>query len=161
MNLRTRADAEQEERERLAPYAEKRGDSRGRLHPEPEHAYRTAFARDRDRILWSPALRRLANKTQLFPVGSDDNLRQRLAHSIEVNQLASTIGANFGLDPDLIAAGALAHDIGHTPFGHAGRVFRRTDACARRRRSSSRSCHPRQFRLTDSRCSASRDSSSR
>jgi dGTPase len=71
-------------------------------------------------VLWSQALRRLAHKTQLFPTEHDDQLRQRLAHSIEVMQLASTIGSSFGLDRDLIEAGALAHDIGHTPFGHAG-----------------------------------------
>jgi dGTPase len=65
-------------------------------------------------------LRRLSNKTQLFPAEHDEDLRQRLTHSIEVYQLASTIGASFGLDGDLIEAGALAHDIGHTPFGHAG-----------------------------------------
>ena len=78
------------------------------------------YQRDRDRVLWSRGLRRLAHKTQLFPTEHDDQLRQRLAHSIEVMQLASTIGASFGLDRDLIEAGALAHDIRHTPFGHAG-----------------------------------------
>lgn len=71
-------------------------------------------------MLWSSALRRLSNKTQLFPSTYDDQLRQRLTHSIEVFQLASTIGNSFGLDRDLIEAGALAHDVGHTPFGHAG-----------------------------------------
>jgi dGTPase len=85
-----------------------------------QDGFRLAFQRDRDRILWSSGLRKLANKTQLFPVEHDDQLRQRLAHSIEVMQLASTIAASFGLDRDLIEAGALAHDIGHTPFGHAG-----------------------------------------
>ena len=71
-------------------------------------------------MLWSSALRRLSNKTQLFPATYDDQLRQRLTHSIEVLQLATTIGTSFGLDRDLIEAGALAHDVGHTPFGHAG-----------------------------------------
>jgi dGTPase len=91
-----------------------------REHEEPSDAFRGAFQRDRDRILWSAGLRRLSNKTQLFPVEHDDDLRQRLTHSIEVFQLASTIGISFGLDGALIEAGALAHDIGHTPFGHAG-----------------------------------------
>jgi dGTPase len=82
--------------------------------------FRLDFPRDRDRILWSHGLKALANKTQVFDLDDDDHVRQRLAHSVEVMQLASTIGASFGLDRDLIEAGALAHDIGHTPFGHAG-----------------------------------------
>ncbi len=82
--------------------------------------FRIQFQRDRDRILWSASLRRLGNKTQLFPAERDDQLRQRLTHSIEVMQLALTVAASFGLDEDLVQAGALAHDIGHTPFGHAG-----------------------------------------
>ncbi|MEZ8384472.1 dGTP triphosphohydrolase [Vibrio splendidus] len=82
--------------------------------------FRIEFQRDRDRIIWSNGFRKLSDKTQLFPLEEDEHLRQRLAHSIEVMQLASTIGAAFGLDKDLIEAGSLAHDIGHTPFGHAG-----------------------------------------
>jgi dGTPase len=91
-----------------------------REHIDPSDIFRGAYQRDRDRVLWSHALRRLAHKTQLFPTDHDDQLRQRLAHTIEVMQLASTIGTSFGLDRDLIEAGALAHDVGHTPFGHAG-----------------------------------------
>jgi dGTPase len=91
-----------------------------REHGEKSDSFRRAYQRDRDRILWSTGLRRLSNKTQLFPVEHDDDLRQRLTHSIEVSQLASTIGTSFGFDGELIEAGALAHDIGHTPFGHAG-----------------------------------------
>ena len=91
-----------------------------RSYPYEPDGFRVEFQRDRDRVLWSSALRRLANKTQLFPVTSDDHLRRRLSHSIEVMQLASTIAASFGLDRDLTEAGALAHDLGHTPFGHAG-----------------------------------------
>lgn len=83
---------------------------------------RTDFQRDRDRILWSHSFRRLSNKTQLFPTGSDEHLRRRLAHSIEVMQLALTIANSFGLNAELTAAGALAHDIGHAPFGHAGEM---------------------------------------
>jgi dGTPase len=82
--------------------------------------FRIEFQRDRDRIIWSNGFRKLADKTQLFPLGEDENLRQRLAHSIEVMQLATTISESFGLDKDLVEAGSLAHDIGHTPFGHAG-----------------------------------------
>lgn len=82
--------------------------------------FRIDFQRDRDRVLWCQTLKRLAGKTQLFPVKSDDQLRRRLAHSIEVMQLASTIALAFGLDRELTEAGALAHDLGHTPFGHAG-----------------------------------------
>lgn len=91
-----------------------------RERSDPSDTFRGAFQRDRDRVLWSSALRRLSNKTQLFPAAYDDQLRQRLTHSIEVFQLATTIGTSFGLDRDLIEAGALAHDVGHTPFGHAG-----------------------------------------
>lgn len=91
-----------------------------RVHKEKSDKFRASYQRDRDRVLWSQGLRRLAHKTQLFPTEHDDQLRQRLAHSVEVMQLASTIGTSFGLDRDLIEAGALAHDIGHTPFGHAG-----------------------------------------
>jgi dGTPase len=91
-----------------------------RIYPFENDGFRIDFQRDRDRILWSNALKRLANKTQLFPVSSDDHLRRRLTHSIEVMQLASTIAVSFGLDRDLTEAGALAHDIGHSPFGHAG-----------------------------------------
>lgn len=91
-----------------------------RERTEGSDSFRIQFQRDRDRIVWSAAFRRLSNKTQLFPVQHDDDLRQRLTHSIEVSQLASTIGVSLGLDTDLIGAGGLAHDIGHTPFGHAG-----------------------------------------
>lgn len=91
-----------------------------REHRNDGDIFRGSYQRDRDRVLWSGAFRRLAHKTQLFPTEHDDQVRQRLTHSIEVMQLASTIGASFGLDRDLIEAGALAHDIGHTPFGHAG-----------------------------------------
>ncbi|WP_217875032.1 dGTP triphosphohydrolase [Pseudoalteromonas shioyasakiensis] len=82
--------------------------------------FRIEFQRDRDRVIWSSGFRKLADKTQLFPLDQDENLRQRLAHSIEVMQLATTISNSFGLNNDLVEAGALAHDVGHTPFGHAG-----------------------------------------
>ena len=120
MSLRTRADAEQEERERLAPYAEKSADSRGRLHPEPEHAYRTAFARDRDRIVHARAFRRLEYKTQVFVYHEGDHYRNRLTHTIEGSQIARTLARTLRLNEDLAEAVVLAHDLGHTPFGHAG-----------------------------------------
>ncbi len=91
-----------------------------REHRHQDDDFRLAFQRDRDRILWSRSLKRLINKTQVFPVESDDQLRRRLTHSVEVMQLAATIARAFGLDPDLTEAGALAHDLGHPPFGHAG-----------------------------------------
>lgn len=91
-----------------------------RLYSFQQDQFRLDFQRDRDRILWSHALKRLANKTQVFPVDRDDHLRRRLSHSVEVMQLAATIARAFGLDPDLTESGALAHDLGHTPFGHAG-----------------------------------------
>jgi dGTPase len=119
-HLRTRADAEQEERERLAPYAEKSGDSRGRLHPEPEHAYRTAFARDRDRIVHTRAFRRLEYKTQVFVHHEGDHYRNRLTHTIEGSQIARTLARMLRLNENLAEAVVLAHDLGHTPFGHAG-----------------------------------------
>jgi len=115
--LRLEADIEEL---RLRGLSELATEPSEREHDEPEDPFRGHYQRDRDRILWSSGLRRLSNKTQLFPVEHDDDLRQRLAHSIEVFQLASTIGISFGLDDVLIEAGALAHDIGHTPFGHAG-----------------------------------------
>jgi len=91
-----------------------------RQHDFKQDGFRVDFQRDRDRILWSHSLKRLASKTQLFPVKSDDQLRRRLTHSIEVMQIASTIAVAFGLDRFLTEAGALGHDLGHTPFGHAG-----------------------------------------
>lgn len=91
-----------------------------RDHPFKPDGFRLDFQRDRDRILWSHSLRRLASKTQLFPVKSDDDLRRRLAHTVEVMQLASTIATAFRLDQTLTEAGALAHDLGHAPCGHAG-----------------------------------------
>src|SRR6202162_5926619 len=104
----------------LAPYASKPEESRGRLYPEPEHATRSAFQRDRDRIIHSTAFRRLKHKTQVFVDHEGDHYRTRLTHSLEVAQIARTISRALGLDEDLAEALALAHDLGHTPFGHAG-----------------------------------------
>jgi dGTPase len=104
----------------LAPYASSPRESRGRLHPEPEHALRSPFQRDRDRIIHSTAFRRLTHKTQVFVYHEGDHYRTRLTHSLEVAQIARTIARALSLDEDLAEAVALAHDLGHTPFGHAG-----------------------------------------
>src|SRR5580658_8434748 len=94
--------------------------SRGRRYPEPEHAYRNCFQRDRDRIVHTRAFRRLEAKTQVFTPGLSDHFRNRLTHTIEVAQVARTLANVLQLDEDLTEALALAHDIGHPPFAHAG-----------------------------------------
>ena len=94
--------------------------SRGRVYPEPSHPYRSAFQRDRDRVVHSRAFRRLEAKTQVFAPGLSDHFRNRLTHTIEVAQIARTLANVLELDENLTEALALAHDIGHPPFGHAG-----------------------------------------
>jgi dGTPase len=108
------------ERATLAPFAQKSGDSRGRIYPEPSHEYRMEFQRDRARIIHSRAFRRLEYKTQVFLNGTGDHLRTRLTHSIEVASISRTIARALGLNEDLAEAIALAHDLGHSPFGHSG-----------------------------------------
>ena len=104
----------------LAPYAVAEADAGARLHPEPEHPYRTIFQRDRDRIVHCSAFRRLDFKTQVFVPHEHDHFRTRLTHTLEVAQIGRTIGRALRLNEDLIEAVALAHDLGHPPFGHRG-----------------------------------------
>ena len=117
---KTREEMEAGERAVLAPFAEKSGNSRGRQYSEPNHSYRMEFQRDRARIIHSRAFRRMEYKTQVFLNGTGDHLRTRLTHSIEVASISRTIARALGLNEDLAEAIALAHDLGHAPFGHSG-----------------------------------------
>ena len=111
---------EERERAALSPYATLACNSRGRAIPEDEHDYRTAFQRDRDRILHTKSFRRLKQKTQVFIAPKGDHYRTRLTHTLEVAQIARTVARALFLNEDLTEAIALGHDLGHTPFGHAG-----------------------------------------
>jgi len=115
-----REELEQQEIERLAPYGMKSRDSRGRAYAEGEHRYRTAYQRDRDRIIHTTAFRRLEYKTQVFIITEGDYYRTRLTHTIEVAQIGRTIARALRANEDLTEAICLAHDLGHGPFGHSG-----------------------------------------
>ena len=115
-----REEIEKQEYEQLAPYAMKSVNSMGRQYPEPEHAYRTVYQRDKDRVVYSTAFRRLEYKTQVFVNHEGDYYRTRLTHTLEVTQIARTIARVLSLNEDLVEVIALAHDLGHTPFGHSG-----------------------------------------
>src|SRR5436305_8891265 len=104
----------------LAPYAMHSADSSGRRYPETSHAYRGPYQRDRDRIVHSSAFRRLSQKTQVFTGEMGDYHRTRLTHTLEVSSIARTIARTLRLNEDLVEALALAHDVGHPPFGHSG-----------------------------------------
>ncbi|RME48385.1 MAG: deoxyguanosinetriphosphate triphosphohydrolase [Caldilineae bacterium] len=111
---------EEQEAKTLAPYAMKSRDSRGRAYPEDEHAYRTRYQRDRDRVIHTTAFRRLEYKTQVFIITEGDYYRTRLTHTIEVAQIGRTIARALRANEDLTEAICLAHDLGHGPFGHSG-----------------------------------------
>src|SRR5216684_4819927 len=117
---KTREEMEATERATLAPFAQKSGESRGRKYPEQSHAYRTEFQRDRARIIHSRAFRRLEYKTQVFLNGTGDHLRTRLTHTMEVAGISRGIARALQLNEDLAESIALAHDLGHSPFGHTG-----------------------------------------
>jgi dGTPase len=108
------------EEEVLAPYAMRTRQSRGRLHSEPPHSFRTLYQRDRDRIVHATAFRRLMHKTQVLVTQTNDHHRTRLTHTLEVAQISRTVARALGLNEDLTEAIALSHDLGHPPFGHAG-----------------------------------------
>ncbi len=116
----TREHLEAIERRSLAPYAARSGESRGREHPDPKPAYRSAFQRDRDRILHTTAFRRLEYKTQVFVNYEGDYYRTRLTHTLEVAQIGRSLARALGANEDLVEAVCLAHDLGHAPFGHSG-----------------------------------------
>ena len=117
---RTREDSERLENETLAPAATRSADSRGRRLPELDDAYRTAFQRDRDRIVHSKAFRRLKHKTQVFINPEGDHYVTRLTHALQVTQIGRSIARALSLNEDLAEAICLAHDVGHSPFGHTG-----------------------------------------
>ena len=117
---RARQELEQIERQILAPFAQFSGDTRGRKHPEPPPEWRTQYQRDRDRVIHSRAFRRLEYKTQVFLNGTGDHLRTRLTHTMEVAAISRNLASALRLNTDLAETIALAHDLGHSPFGHKG-----------------------------------------
>jgi dGTPase len=122
----SKEELEQRERQSLASYAQLSAETRGRLFPEPTPSWRTEFQRDRDRVIHTRAFRRLEYKTQVFLNGTGDHLRTRLTHTIEVAAMARSIARALKLNEDLAETIALAHDLGHSPFGHMGeRVLNR------------------------------------
>ncbi|MBN2369496.1 MAG: deoxyguanosinetriphosphate triphosphohydrolase [Vicinamibacteria bacterium] len=120
MYLVDRLEQEKRERKHLAPYGMRSADSRGRRHPETEHALRTRYQRDRDRVVHCSSFRRLEYKTQVFVIHEGDNYRTRLTHTLEAAQIGRTLARALGLNEELTEGLILGHDLGHTPFGHSG-----------------------------------------
>ena len=118
--MKTRQELEMNEELSLVSFGQRSSASKGRQYPEAEHSYRTAYQRDRDRVIHSSAFRRLQYKTQVFVNHEGDYYRTRITHTLEVAQIARSIARSLGLNQDLTEAVALAHDLGHTPFGHSG-----------------------------------------
>ncbi|MDQ6630236.1 MAG: dNTP triphosphohydrolase, partial [Verrucomicrobiota bacterium] len=118
----TRPELEQRERDTLAPYAQFSADTRGRIYKEEPPEWRTQYQRDRDRVIHSRAFRRLEYKTQVFLNGSGDHLRTRLTHTMEVAAISRNIARALKINEDLCETIALAHDLGHSPFGHKGEM---------------------------------------
>src|SRR5438045_989615 len=119
---RTRIELEEIERRNLAPYAQFSAEARGRKYKEVPPEWRTQYQRDRDRVIHSRAFRRLEYKTQVFLNGIGDHLRTRLTHTIEVAAISRNIARPLKLNEDLVETIALAHDLGHSPFGHKGEM---------------------------------------
>lgn len=119
-SLRGRLAMEAHEEAWLAPYAEHSAGSRGRAHPSARHPYRTEYQKDRDRIIHTTAFRRLQYKTQVFINHEGDYYRTRLTHTFEAAQIARTVARALRVNSDLVEAIMLAHDLGHSPFGHSG-----------------------------------------
>ena len=120
--MTVREQLEQTEFDLLSPQAQKSAQSKGRAYPEEESDVRTCYQRDMDRIVHSKAFRRLMHKTQVFLQPEGDHYRTRMTHTLEVSRIARTIARSLRLNEDLVEAAALGHDLGHTPFGHAGEV---------------------------------------
>lgn len=132
--MRTRTDREQLERQSLSAFASM-SDAATRIHPESPDTYRTAFQRDRDRIVHTKSFRRLKHKTQVFMAPEGDHYRTRLTHTLEVAQISRSIATALALNEDLTEAIAMAHDLGHTPFGHTGEEALARCLASRRKRA--------------------------